>query len=152
MSSCGFFHCCLFELISECPSVCSLMPVLRTDGGKTWLVRKPLTHRHTHIISSKCIHGCSEHCAIFVFWGVEVTMLVVGVYSVLLNVNLKMLLCLYYVLIKGILLQCSGFIYINLFAEENAVATFIQMVFSNVYQLECDVCFVFNKPELSFLM
>lgn len=41
-------HCCLFELISECPSVCSLMPVLGTDGGKTWWVWKPLTHRHTH--------------------------------------------------------------------------------------------------------
>lgn len=29
------FTACLFELISECPSVHSLMPVPRTDGGKT---------------------------------------------------------------------------------------------------------------------
>ncbi|CAB1432456.1 unnamed protein product [Pleuronectes platessa] len=35
MSSCGFSHCCLFELISRRPSVQSLMPVPRTDGGKT---------------------------------------------------------------------------------------------------------------------
>lgn len=44
MSSCGFFHCCLSLLVSSLLCTVTLMPVLRTDGGKTGWVRKPLTY------------------------------------------------------------------------------------------------------------
>lgn len=57
MSSCGFFHCCLSLLVSSLLCTVTLMPVLRTDGGKTGWVRKPLTYTPA---LSLCLSFCLD--------------------------------------------------------------------------------------------